>query len=54
MVAEGVRTAYAAVELAAKKHVEMPIAQQMYEMLHNGKPPRDAVRELMERSLKSE
>ncbi len=54
MVAEGVRTAYAAVELAAKKQVEMPITQQMYEMLHNGKPPRDAVRELMERSLKSE
>jgi glycerol-3-phosphate dehydrogenase (NAD(P)+) len=54
MIAEGVRTAYAAAELAAKELVEMPITQQMFEMLHNGKPPQDAVRELMERALKSE
>ncbi len=54
MVAEGVRTTYAAIELARRCNVEMPITQQMYEMLRHGKPPRDAVRELMERSLKRE
>jgi glycerol-3-phosphate dehydrogenase (NAD(P)+) len=54
MVAEGVRTTYAAIELARRCKVEMPITQQMYEMLRHGKPPRDAVRELMERSLKRE
>jgi glycerol-3-phosphate dehydrogenase (NAD(P)+) len=54
MVAEGVRTTYAAIDLARSCNVEMPITQQMYEMLRHGKPPRDAVRELMERSLKHE
>ena len=34
--------------------VEMPIAGQMFEMLRHGKPPREAIRELMERSLKGE
>ncbi|MFB3776581.1 MAG: NAD(P)H-dependent glycerol-3-phosphate dehydrogenase [Bryobacteraceae bacterium] len=53
-VAEGVRTAYAAVELAGRHGVEMPITRQMFEMLKHGKSPREAVRELMERSLKSE
>jgi glycerol-3-phosphate dehydrogenase (NAD(P)+) len=54
MVAEGVRTTYAAVELAARHGVEMPITRQMFEMLRHAKPPREAIRELMERSLKGE
>jgi len=54
MVAEGVRTTYAAVHLARKYGVDMPITTQMYEMLAHGKLPRDAIRELMERALKSE
>jgi glycerol-3-phosphate dehydrogenase (NAD(P)+) len=53
-VAEGVQTTYAAVELAARHGVEMPIVQQMYQVLRNGKPPLEAVRHLMDRSLKSE
>jgi glycerol-3-phosphate dehydrogenase (NAD(P)+) len=54
MVAEGVRTAAAAVKLAARYGVEMPIATEMQAMLQQGKPPREAVRQLMERSLKAE
>jgi glycerol-3-phosphate dehydrogenase (NAD(P)+) len=54
MVAEGVETTRAAVDLARRESVEMPITRQMYEVLELGKPPRDAIRELMERSLKSE
>jgi glycerol-3-phosphate dehydrogenase (NAD(P)+) len=54
MVAEGVRTTSAAVCLARKWKVEMPIAVQMHEMLENGKSPRAAIRDLMERSLKGE
>jgi glycerol-3-phosphate dehydrogenase (NAD(P)+) len=54
MVAEGVKTTNAAVELAARHGVEMPIAQQMFRMLHEGTSPADAVRALMERSLKGE
>jgi glycerol-3-phosphate dehydrogenase (NAD(P)+) len=54
MVAEGIKTTTAAVDLARRASVEMPIIEQMKAMLFEGKPPRDAVRELMERSLKSE
>jgi glycerol-3-phosphate dehydrogenase (NAD(P)+) len=54
MIAEGVKTTAATVELATRYSVEMPIAQQMHAMLNLGRPPAEAVRELMERSLKME
>jgi glycerol-3-phosphate dehydrogenase (NAD(P)+) len=54
MIAEGVETTFAAVDLAAKLGVEMPITEQMNAVLRHGKSPRDAIRYLMERSLKSE
>jgi glycerol-3-phosphate dehydrogenase (NAD(P)+) len=39
----------------AKKHgVEMPISQQMDLILHQGKSPKDAIRELMMRPGKEE
>ncbi len=49
MVAEGVLTTNAAVGLARKHGVEMPITEQMYAILHEGKAPREAIRELMTR-----
>jgi glycerol-3-phosphate dehydrogenase (NAD(P)+) len=54
MVAEGVFTTHAAVGLARAHTVEMPITEQMYAILHNGKSPRDAIHELMTRTGKSE
>jgi glycerol-3-phosphate dehydrogenase (NAD(P)+) len=54
MIAEGVKTTAAARELAARYGVEMPITEQMYQMLHFGLLPREAVRRLMERSLRGE
>ena len=54
MVAEGVKTTNAAVDLAKRYSVEMPIAEQMYQMLHSGASPREAIQRLMERSLKGE
>jgi glycerol-3-phosphate dehydrogenase (NAD(P)+) len=54
MVAEGVETTRAAVELARRHQVEMPIAEQMHAMLHLGRSPAEAIRLLMERNLKSE
>ncbi len=54
MVAEGVKTTTAVVDLARKSGVEVPIAEQMYGMLHLGRAPREAIRLLMERSLKGE
>ena len=54
MVAEGIHTTTAAVELARRHSVEMPIVEHMYQMLHHRLDPREAVRRLMERSLKGE
>lgn len=54
MVAEGVPTVEAAVALARHHCVELPITEQMFAMLHLGKTPQQAIRELMDRSLKSE
>jgi len=54
MVAEGIKTTAATVDLARRHSVEMPIAHQMHAMLELGRPPREAIRQLMERSLKGE
>jgi len=54
MVAEGVETCSAAVNLGARFGVDLPIIQQMNAVLHEGKSPREALRDLMERSLKGE
>lgn len=54
MVAEGVRTTDAAVELGRKHGMDLPITQQVHAILHQQKPPSEAIRELMERSLKGE
>ena len=54
MIAEGVLTTKATLALARKNEVEMPITEQMDAVLHHGKSPREAIRELMERRLKGE
>lgn len=54
MVAEGVLTTNAAVGLAKKFGVEMPITEQMYAILTQGKSPKDAIHELMTRRGTSE
>jgi len=54
MVAEGVNTARAAVSLARLHNVELPIAEQVSAILFEGKSARDALRELLNRDLKSE
>jgi glycerol-3-phosphate dehydrogenase (NAD(P)+) len=53
-VAEGVLTTNAALGLARKHGVEMPITEQMYAILNNAKSPHDAIRELMSRPGKAE
>jgi glycerol-3-phosphate dehydrogenase (NAD(P)+) len=54
MIAEGVETTSAAVDLARKFSVDMPITQQMDSILRGGRSPREAIRELMDRTLKNE
>ncbi len=54
MVAEGVRTTRSARDLALRHGVEMPITEQIYQILFAGKMPEVAVSELMLREPKSE
>ena len=53
-VAEGVRSTAAALGLAARYGVEMPITQQMDAVLHRDKSPREAIHELMTRPGRDE
>ena len=54
MVAEGVETCASAVALGEKFGVDLPIIQQMNAVMGGQKSPLEAVRELMDRSLKGE
>jgi glycerol-3-phosphate dehydrogenase (NAD(P)+) len=54
MVAEGVKTTRAVLELADRARVEMPIAIQVAQVLYEGHHPRDAVLTLMTREAKAE
>ncbi len=53
-VAEGVPTARSLHEWAATRGVAMPIADEVYRILFEGKPPRQAVIDLMDRIPKDE
>jgi glycerol-3-phosphate dehydrogenase (NAD(P)+) len=54
MIAEGVETCDAAVALGQKFGVDLPIIQQMHAVIHLAKSPKEALSDLMERSLKAE
>jgi glycerol-3-phosphate dehydrogenase (NAD(P)+) len=54
MVAEGIKTARSAYELGKRTDVEMPITEQVYRILYEGKEPKEAVKDLMGRELKVE
>ena len=54
MVAEGVHTTEPLLALAREHQIEMPITEQVNAILHAGKSPQNAIREIMERPLKRE
>jgi len=54
MVAEGVETCESAVRLGEKFGVDLPIIQQMHRVIEGRRSPREALRDLMDRSLKQE
>ena len=54
MVVEGVFSTKAAMALAEKYHVELPIIEQVHEVLFCGKAAADAVKDLMIRDKKIE
>jgi glycerol-3-phosphate dehydrogenase (NAD(P)+) len=53
-VAEGIGSTAAALGLAARYAVEMPITEQMDAILHHNKSPKEAIRELMSRPGRDE
>lgn len=53
-VAEGVNTTRAALRLAERHGVELPITAKMAEILFEGRSPKEAIGQLMERTLKAE
>jgi glycerol-3-phosphate dehydrogenase (NAD(P)+) len=54
MIAEGVETTTAAVQLSVQHQIDMPITQQMALIIEGRSTPQQAIRDLMERSLKQE
>lgn len=54
MVAEGVKTCRAVIDLGAREGVEVPIAEHVGKVLYEGMDPRDMVRSLMLREAKAE
>ncbi|AGB41528.1 glycerol-3-phosphate dehydrogenase [Halobacteroides halobius DSM 5150] len=54
MIAEGVKTTKAVYSLAQELGVEMPIVNQVYQILFAGKEPKEAVNDLMLRGKKHE
>jgi glycerol-3-phosphate dehydrogenase (NAD(P)+) len=53
-VVEGVWTTKAALALARRHKVDMPITEELHKILHEGKSAKDALRDLMRRDQKSE
>ncbi|MDP2293737.1 MAG: NAD(P)H-dependent glycerol-3-phosphate dehydrogenase [Actinomycetota bacterium] len=54
MVAEGVKSSPSVLELARRYGVDMPITEQVVAVCHHGRPARDALGFLMQRTRKSE
>lgn len=52
--AEGVKSCESVADLGRRHGVDMPITDTVVDIVHNGKPPVVAVKELMSRSAKSE
>lgn len=53
-IAEGVPTTLSAYTLSKRHNIDMPITEQVYLTLYRDKPPTEALKDLMNRSLKSE
>jgi glycerol-3-phosphate dehydrogenase (NAD(P)+) len=53
-VAEGYYTCKAAYELANRLNIELPITSELHRILYESEHPRDSIRRLLSRSLKSE
>ena len=52
--AEGVKLCESACALAEKHNVDAPLIRGIYQVLHDGRDPREVMRELMKRKAKHE
>ncbi len=53
-IAEGIRNCRSILDLAQRLGVDMPIVEQMYELVYSGKPPMQVVTDLLARQIKAE
>ncbi len=51
---EGIRTAKVVHDIAARQHIDVPICEEVYQILYEGKEPRNCANDLMLRDLKKE
>jgi glycerol-3-phosphate dehydrogenase (NAD(P)+) len=54
MVAEGIKTSKSVYDLSNELGVEMPICEEVYQVIYEGKEPRQSVADIMNRELKPE
>jgi len=54
MIAEGITTTLSGWQLAQKNKIDMPICEQIFHILYEGKDPRFALQNLMSRKLREE
>ncbi|HEY5235554.1 MAG TPA: NAD(P)H-dependent glycerol-3-phosphate dehydrogenase [Rhabdochlamydiaceae bacterium] len=54
MVVEGAYTCVAALQLAKKAHIAVPITEAIYSIIYENMNPRDAVKSLLQRAIKEE
>lgn len=54
MVVEGAYTCVSALQLSQKVHVAMPISEIVYKIIYESMPPKEAVKALMQRTIKEE
>ncbi len=54
MIAEGITTTLSGWQLAQKNKTDMPICEQVFNILYEGKDPRSALQNLMSRKLREE
>ena len=54
MIAEGIPTTLSLYQLTSREKVEMPICNEIYQVLYENKKPRKALKDLMSRKLRLE
>ena len=54
MVAEGIKTSKSVYDLSQRLDVEMPISEQVYQVVHEGKSVKQGMQDLLSRDLKAE